>query len=428
MKKALLHIKEVFLHIKKILFYAVITLAGLGCIIQAAGCSTSKPDSGQTPPVAVAIALGNHANSYSLNISDPYMVSDVARATSNGFVSVVNCDGTSQVIAANVYSIPEQYLQADPAKLRADAQQRAANLLASLVNVRAKNPELDTLSALTSAVRSFAAAPAGSEKIIFILDTGLSTTGELDFRNNLLDADPKDIVDQLKQRSAIPDFTGITVNWSQMGDVAPPQPSLSPAQLAKLEAIWTAIVEARGGKLNISNIPPGLDTNDAEKFPPVSVVNLPAEAPIAFAPVSTAAPIDPADKPIAFSQSQVRFIGDSAEYADPAAVKAILQPAADYMKNHPGFRGLLVGTTATGDKDFCQQLSQARAEAVRDTLIAMGVSSGQLLTIGLGFSEPWHISDTDADGNLVESQAAKNRKVVLMDASSETAKTIRGEN
>ena len=376
--------------------------------------------------VAVAIVLGNHANTYGLNLNNPDLTATVSDAASNGFLSVVCCDGQPYIVSADLYVVPPQYRQADPAKLRADAQQRAANILSGLTQVKAKHPEFDTLEALTQAMRSFASAPADSQKIIYVIDSGLSTAGQLDFRNNLLDADPEIIAELLAERKAIPDFIGVIVKWLQLGDVAAPQESLSYAGVQKLSLIWAAIIEKGDGTIELSNAPSSQVVNDASQYPPVSIVDLPLETPITFKQPEdskTTETFNPQEVTI-FSEQQLHFIRNSAEYVNPTETAAILQPVADYMVQHPEFRGLLIGTTATGNVDFCLKLSQDRVKAVYDTLVSMGVSSEQLVLRGLGFNNPWHIADIDSKGELLEDLAARNRKVILMSADSPEALAI----
>ena len=59
---------------------------------------------------------------------------------------------------------------------------------------------------------------------------------------------------------------------------------------------------------------------------------------------------------------------------------------------------------------------------------AIGVPEDQLLTIGLGFEADPFVrgKDRDANGNFVETEGAKNRRVVVMDAESDIAKQILG--
>jgi len=399
---------------KKINFQTPIYLIVLiALVLMLSGCDGSDPYAEQTP-VAVAIVLGNHANAYTPNLGNTDLVSDVARATTNGFISVICCDGQPYIASADLYIIPEQYRQADPKKLESDAQSKANKLLSNLTQIKAQSPELDTLESLWQAVNSFSMAPADSEKIICMLDTGFSMVGALNFHNNLLTADPDVISDELAKRGAIPDFSGITVKWVQMGDVALPQPPLSYAQNRKLREIWTAIIEKGGGKMEISGAPPSREINDSSEYPEISVVELPQETALSFDP----------DEITVFDEQRVQFIGDSAQYVDPEAAAAALQPAAEYMISHPEFKGLLVGTTATGRKKFCRKLSESRAESVRDTLVSMGVLDGQLITRGLGFDDPWHVADTDFGGNLIEKLASQNRKVVLLSADSAEAKKL----
>ena len=60
----------------------VIALFTLTCLFLIfAGCSP-EIDENQTP-VAVAIVLGNHANSYALNLSSPGLTAAVEQATSD---------------------------------------------------------------------------------------------------------------------------------------------------------------------------------------------------------------------------------------------------------------------------------------------------------------------------------------------------------
>ena len=393
---------------KLIAILSILTLV----FITFAACSGSAYEDEE--PTAISIVLGNHANSYGLNLSNPDVTAAVAKAAANGYISVIRCDGKPALISADIYTIPEQYRGADQKKLDTDARQRAAKILAGLTEVKAQEPELNTLEALWQAVRSLAAAPVDSLREIVVIDTGLSTSGVLDFRNNLLEADPNTIAELLAEKSAIPDFTDITVRWFQLGDVVLPQPALSHAQVSQLKNIWAAIIEKGGGTAEFSDMAPVPQALDPAEYPEISIVKLPPEASLSFDPV----------KATVFDERQVRFIGDTARYADPAAVKVALRSAADYIISHPDFKSLLIGTTASGNKEFCMQLSKDRADAVSGTLVSMGVPEKQLVTLGLGFNDPWHIADMDLNGDLIEKFAAQNRKVVLMDANSRDAKEL----
>ena len=94
------------------------------------------------------------------------------------------------------------------------------------------------------------------------------------------------------------------------------------------------------------------------------------------------------------------------------------------LNAHPENTVYIIGTTASGNEDFCHQLSGKRAEVVRDVLIEMGIPAERMQAVGLGFRDPWHLTDIDAEGNWIEKNAACNRKVMIVDQSSEEASLL----
>ena len=406
--------------------FAAFTLTGCGISASGGGLEEGKETS-------VSLVIGNHACSKGLNLNSPGVkekVSDAIRAY--GFVSLVNADGKPELIAADNYDIPERYKHADEQKLKSDADAKTLALLQKVSTVTADDPETDVLESLRVAVRSLANGPDGTGKAVIVIDTGLSTTGFLDFRNNLLDGDPEQIVRALSEKHAIPDLTNTTVYWQQMGDVAAPQAELSPVQRIKMEEIWRAVIEAGGGSLVVTEAVPN-NSILGEGLPPVSVVEIETESSIRVEPSQpeTTSPALQAQETslyepdfqtaVVFGKEEVLFVGNSSEYADEAAVAGILTPVSDYLKENTDIRLLIIGTTA-GDEsgDFEMDLSYARAEAVKNTLIQLGVDGSQLLTVGLGSTDPWHIPEV----GTASEEAEKNRKVVLIDESTQEAQRI----
>ena len=396
--------------LKRIAAVALAAVLSLACL---SGCALSGRSAAEETPSAVALVLGAHANSRALNLNSPLIRDAVKTAISSfGFVSVISEDGSPDLIAADNYTVPEQY-RGNSQLLKSLSEKKAGALLAALEDVRADDAEADTLEALRLAVRALASAPEGAKKEIIAVDTGLSTTGLLDFRSNLLTAAPETIAQLLKDRQALPDLTGITVKWQQLGDVSAPQQSLSPAQVKQLSAIWQAVVEKAGGvyELSATVANPG---GESGRLPTVSPVSLPADQPIAF-DLSAAGDFE---TPQFLTEEQVRFRADSDQYLHPEAVSAVLAPLAAYMKEHDDFRLLLIGTTA-GDRGG-EELSARRAERVKATLSELGVPSDRIVTLGLGCGDPWHIANAGSDGAL----AAQNRKVVLLSADSSRARAL----
>jgi outer membrane protein OmpA-like peptidoglycan-associated protein len=83
----------------------------------------------------------------------------------------------------------------------------------------------------------------------------------------------------------------------------------------------------------------------------------------------------------------------------------IINEIADLMKEHPEVNFSVEGhTDSDGETDANQKLSEARAQAVKDMLVSMGIDTGRLTTKGYGESSPI-AANTTAEGK------ANNRRV-----------------
>lgn len=402
---------------KKMFKLILISCVLVAAMVSMTACMSSKAETEKTnKPLAVAVVLGQHENSKVINLNSDFVKKPVMQAVSSfGFVSVISADGEPDLVIGKTYEVKEQY-KGNPELLQELAEKESITVLQEMEDVRANDPEVDTLESLRMAVRTFDSAPEGAIKEILIIDTGLSTAGILKFQNNLINAEPNTVVRMLSEKKAIPNLDGVTVRWQQMGDVEAPQKELTPAQAENLRAIWKAIVEEGGGVFEAKDViaNPGKVSGN---LPPVSTVELPAETAIKFATKE----VKDYSKPIFLSEEQVKFIPDSDEYIDENAANDVIKPIADYMKENRRFKMLLVGTTA-GDtnSDFSMNLSKRRAETVKSSLISMGVPKDSFVCIGLGCSDPWHIPNVGTGDGM----ASNNRKVVLIDANSDIAKSL----
>ena len=128
------------------------------------------------------------------------------------------------------------------------------------------------------------------------------------------------------------------------------------------------------------------------------------------------------------NETQVRFVGDEAIFIDEEAAREALKPVAEILLAHPDHPVLIAGTTATvGTQESCVDLSDRRAAAVKDLLVKeYGVPADQLLTIGLGYADDIFKrgKDIDSNGRFVETEGAKNRRVLVLDANDERAQKV----
>ena len=392
------------------------------------GCSNPDP-SAETSKPAVAYVISHTANSKPVDSSAPLIQDTMLDATMNyGYSFIVRVDGDPALVSAEDLNIDEQYKTASKERLKRDAASKASNLLQIVDGVTPLNPEADYLAAIRLSASSLRSLDSSyTSRTIICCGSGLSTSGYLNFRNNLLSAEPQVIVDMLKEREALPDLSGITVYFLGMAQVEAPQEKLTPKQSNNLTSIWKAVVEASGGEF-VSNdyIAVSDETRTTDSLPSVSVVDIPSDTPIVFdtdvLEQTDAEESNAFDEPVALEESQVEFVADEAAYRNPEAALETIRPIADYLAEHESVSLLLVGSTA-GDitDESALRLSQARADAVKKTLCDdLGIDESRIHTLGMGSSAPWHISNGGYDG----AAASRNRSVTLISADTELAQSL----
>lgn len=415
-----------------ITLFAVLAITLLGLT----GCGGNK-DTGTTEKAeaskpAVAYMIANTANSKPTDSSAPMLQDTMIDCAENyGYSFIVRVDGEPELVSAENLDIDAQFKNASEERLKRDACNKANNLLEVIDSVTAVYPEVDYLEGLRCAAASLQSLDDSyTSRSIICCGTGLGTQGYMDFQNNLLSAEPQVIVEILKEREALPDLSGITVYWLGMGQVAAPQEKLTPKQSKNLESIWKTVIEAAGGEFVPNEyITVSGDMNEADELPSVSVVDVPSEKPWVFEPEvleQTEPEEDNAfEEPVALGESQVEFVGDKSEYLHPEIAVETIRPIAEYLVEHDSVPLLLIGSTA-GDitNESTLSLSADRAEAVKRTLVELGVDGSRISTIGMGSDDPWHVKDAGYDGPV----ASNNRKVVLIDARTELAVELMNGN
>lgn len=385
-------------------------------LVSLTGCSKDTEkyknnDWGVDPntPFCASLVVGKHANGPNLNFnSDKIQDLLFLNAYCEGSISVIEVDGNPFICMDE--KIPEYLDGISENKKRTLANGYAKEVTNVLYNAQANEPEADPMKAITLSASVLQGKSTG-KKIMLIMDSGLGTTGYMDFSSNpLLEANETQIVDALKKENALPNLEGIEVYWLYCGQVSSPQNELSESEKKHLQSIWSSIL-TESGAVKVTFASDIASGDEYKELPSVTT-------------------IDPKDRSIdvildtfVLDESKVGFIGDKSEFVNEKVALKKLEEVATVLKDHPHNTVYVVGTTATGNKEFCDTLSLDRANKVVNTLIQLGVSKTQLIPKGLGFNNNFHKNDIE-NGVLIESLAKENRRVLIIDVKSEDAKKI----
>lgn len=138
------------------------------------------------------------------------------------------------------------------------------------------------------------------------------------------------------------------------------------------------------------------------------------------------------ETPFEINETQVQFVMNEDTFIDENKAIEVMKPVAEAILANPEHSILIAGSTATdGTQESCIDLSVRRAEAVKNLLIKeYKVPESQLKVAGLGYADdPFERGkDIDENGNFVESEGRKNRRVVVLDAEDPIAVKILKKN
>lgn len=316
----------------------------------------------------------------------------------------------------------------------------------------ADSEEVDLLAAIREAKSALSNNQALStkNKRIVIVDTGISTTGDLNFCDmDFLYSKPniEEIIKQLKDYEGVgvlPDLTGIDVTFigtsDGLAEVAEPQVATT-TDKKFIRDLWSNVVTACGANsINFESaagwsVPNEYTEDNESEFKYVSVISFSHDKVIDFSEIPNYDPNNPDQQPalpnppsveIKLESQTVGFKPDTAIYINEQNAKNTLRPYADELKDffkyYPNEKIWIVGTTAEvtkGSRDG-YELSLKRAETVKNTLVdELGIPADKLLTIGMGCVFPWKV-DEFSNGTFDNNAAQKNRAVFLLSNSDST--------
>lgn len=381
------------------------------------GKENSEVTSGE--PLAVSFVLGPHSNFPDLGTNAQGIYNKLLHVCTNyGSVSYAVVEGNPEQTDSVMIKKSEKHLSGT--KIKENAKRNANSIFNSLASLRAKTPEVDTLQTIRLSANTLASSGYEIKEMV-IYDSGLCTTGLLSqLSGNVLATAPEIVVDKLEALHALPELDGVSVIWVGLGCVSGEQQRIPDSYMYALKTLWGSIIERSGGQVTFDTTP--VTGEEVEGLPHVSVVEFPADD----LGLDDTGSIE--TSVIAFKEDSVKFLGDKSDFIDPLAATAALEPVAEFLNANPDKKVIIAGTTAKVGSGDGIELSNARAQAVRQVLISSGVRASQMECIGLGCTDNClRVEDHNSDGSLNEEMAAQNRAIYIILSDSTTARNIQGE-
>lgn len=374
----------------------------IAAVLATTGCSLSTeqpPEPGPDAITSVVIVAGAHANSPRPQLSEDSAAIVASVLAVNGTVGLVAVTGSPTPLSSDALDLRpvKGPRAAQEATVRANLKQ-----VAKAVQRSPLSDGSDPWEAIHQAA-GLLGATARNPRII-VVDSGLGDRGVLDFTQpGMLGAVPAEIVAHVKSLGSFPALKGVTVRLQCLGYTSAPQVALPAHLRANLASIYTAVLAAAGGRVEIDNTPcAGASVQtDGHQVTPVSIPDL--REPVLCG----------RDELVFTSQSAVRFHGDRDDLIDPAAARTALAPLARWLADKPSRRAVIRGTTArSGSRDYQERLGGARADVVAGLLVGLGARRSQLTTRGVGSYFGAYQPDRDhRTGELIPGPAAQNRSV-----------------
>ena len=357
------------------------------------------------------LIIGAHANAVKPDVTKAY--DDVMNVCLNeGVVDIIVSDGNPAIVRS--IDLPSQVRGLSSSKKKSIAEAQCSQILEYASSLTARVSEVDILKSLILAGDQLADQP--NSKII-VLDSCLQTKSPLNFATMLLEGGSSDsVINSLKSENYIPSLQDIDVDIYGLGDVAEPQQTLTQKNIQVLQQIWEKILAESGATFKINKEHMQNNNNDEKQ-------NLPSVTPVPISEVKDIQTLDNSNY-ISLDETVISFEPDAADIKDEVSAQKNIDSIMNVISNKD-MSILLVGCTAKqGNLDSCIHLSTLRAEKIKNMLVNAGMSSSRIEVIGTGYDSVFYEPDNDESGHLIENIAKQNRKVVIIDRSSDIANEL----
>lgn len=365
--------------------------------------------------------VGRHANAQPPAINNSTIESSVQSAIDNNtLLSVIELDGNPSVEKDNRFTFNLKKNVSSTIKKKY-VSKMTNKVIECFDNLTPKVAEVDILKAIEIAANELNSSDANTDyaKHIVVYSTGVQTTGLIDMTKfNILSSKETvdEVVEQLSAKQALPNLEGITIDWYNLNQVSGEQKELTAEMKANNEYLWETLIAKAGGKVDFKSDNATAD-NTTNYEVGVSVVPV-TEDSLNIEEYNK-------DSSVVFTTDEIAFKSDSVEFVDEEQASQAVTKIINYMLNNKDYNLLLAASTATvPPQNKCESFSKKRAEAVKSLIISRSdnqIDSSRITTIGMGYENPYHVSDTSKNGSLIEEKAKQNRAVYAMNIDSPEA-------
>jgi len=430
------------------LWIMILLLSLVACPGDNAGKKVNKDENKPHYVNATILILGHHANS--MKIDDSFynnIRKHIESSVYGGYIGTITTEGTPRIIRNHQGSMSFNDLTTlTPAQnandRKRDIQSRTELVLLWLktTDIRATSGENDLLKAIDEARRLFREFEVNAqtngrelnEKRLVIMDTGIVTTGEMNFAKRVVtDGEAFDefefrnatrpdieqftakIANTLYDKMLIPDLSGVEVLFIGINNVAPPQLDLHPLEQFAVKSLWKSVFAKANTTLEDANIyefaSTGVYNNMESGYPVVSPI-------VFFADEGVVAPVT-------FIKGTTRFTNEAQARTD---LRGYAEKINRYFKQNNNARLYVVGSESWENKNkvYTTNLSEARAARVLEILTGLGVDPKSMLAFGLHIEFPNRENEW-ATGEYDVEIGERNQKIQLVFSDSEFAEKIR---
>ena len=386
-----------------------------GCNSGSSSGESAEDSADLTTPLSLVLIVGAHKNFPAITFTSEKLSDSIYTACRTyGEINVIVSEGVPEIKSNIKLESPGKGI--DKKKHEQIAQSNSQSVKNLLPALKAETEQVDLLKSLELAADVLAAS-SSSRRELYVYDSGFCTAGVLSqLTDDYIGADHGEVAEKLSLMGALPDLTGVKVYWQGIGCASNGQSVPSSVKKA-VKDMWDVILKKAGAEVVFDTTP--VTGEEGTDLPDVAVLDFPEDKLI----------LDD-NTVIKFDEQTIKFKADSAEFIDEAGARDALKPVAALLMENPSLTVYIAGTTATvGVTEETPvtgiELSLDRAEACRDILVGMGVSSSQLLCKGLGCADNvLKTKDRDENGELIEEKAALNRAIYIFTVTSDTASQL----